>query len=570
MNRIFLSSKKGSNGHAINGNGQINSNGHGIDLGSERQQSEKENTLLSQTEDQLVQILFDSKTILDSENGSIFYNLGKKDGAELGDLNIGVRMIESYFNYLILSEEQTKQILSKEPNGADKRAQFLKEEIEKLKTHTDEQQSDSRAGILRAEIKDLKAQIEKHRKSQYQDSLVEDFNQSSREYRDNERLFSYSLQAEGYEGKQKINKIIHKAEEIIESELDKLKNEPEINARKRSKKIKAWERIFLDLISFWVSLRKGAYDYFDSRNREASARAKDLVEEVKKGNTISTPSRFRVLSEMAFFCLILIGEIFLIYAFTKETLMMDPEDVSLPAGMRPVLYVFLFIFCLAYPLGLGMVTKFYISRATDRKKASQRIVSLLTWVAPILILSIAISNPLIVESLVSEIDIDQDQYSWIPWVKIIAYAFAFTGITVLFSTVAGILYVDMIQGYELYRNGKKHSVFQFFKKEAFIKNYEEEIDKKEQEIKLMKDELSSLQKEYQAAEGIASRDYSTWNLGLALEELREASISAYRRGFQKGVNDVLEKYKGNPEELLERYYNRKIVSHYLTLINQQL
>ena len=510
-------------------------------------------------------ILFGSNNIFDKENQ--FYQIGERDGGDLVSIIDGLKMIEAYFNYLIQSSAQAKQFLNEEAIKAQVKRDIILENIEQLKIDADENIKGSKAFALRKNINALKAKKDRHQQIQYQDAYVHDINNIIKDWTEKEKIFAKGLSNDAEEARNEIRKLVRTINEKLiegtESILDPLIEDPDaeqiINQfSNRSKKI----------IKLWRDTRKNIFNKVTKSHEKAMNRFRHIVEDIKRARMLAVPSRLRIINNMIIFSIVLLGEIFLIYGFTTETLGMDPTYLASRLGVdKDFLIKTIFIFCIAYPLALGMLAKKIIRR--NIRKVVETMTKSLVVVVLLLILSISILNALTIESIGPNEDLSlEEPTSFLGNLKLVLYTIAFFGITTLFSIIAGSIYEEIISGYELYRNARKHNIFQRSSKSNYLKDCNQEIENNEKSIEKIKDKLEKKQEELVRLQGEASRDFTAWELGSALEELREASMNAYRRGYQRGLNNLLEKYQDEPERLLDRLYNRKIAASYIQLINQ--
>lgn len=458
---------------------------------------------------------------------SPFYKMGYKSGLEGSHHAHGVEAIEGGFDALILSENQLLQIFGKEITEARLRIAHLEQEVATLDAHLDEQDPDSRAGRLRREIQMLHEEVNAHLQAQYNDRFVRDHDQIMEERKKTELEFIAQMK----------ERLRRKSEE-----LDKTDDEDEREAKQRKLE----------------------------REQENVSKRYTKLATANKSDAAAVPGAMRILLNLIFFLLVLGGEFFIIYHLTRKVLGMDEIAVAEQyKAVSRLLTNAIYVFCVAYPLALGMLVKNIISKSGDRAKTTRRILRLICAASLLMIAGIAVLNPSFLElprqiqKLVGLENAGSALHA--------VYALIFFGITLLFSGVAGILYVEFIEGYEQYWNARKKSPFEILpleEQDKYIGTREAEIQKREKEIAGLRQQREQARQKMSESQGLASMDLSNWHLADTLRELKKAAASAFRFGYQRGLSELLRKKDYDPATFLDMVYSRKIIKHYMKIFDE--
>lgn len=450
---------------------------------------------------------------------SPFYKMGYKCGLDACHHNQGVAAIESGFDALIHSENKLREVFGAEIIEAQSQLEHLNQEVERLAADLDEQTPNSTAARLRQEIQTFKDEIKNHLSSQYNDRFVHDHQQIMEERKQTELAF------------------IAQAKERILQKSEELKN---IATQKE---------------------RARAIEELESEQANLSKRYSRLATAHKNEN-IAVSGSTRIIFNLIFFLLTLGGEFFIIYHLTRKVLEMDQVVLSSNPTTKLILLNAIYVFCVAYPLALGILVKTIISKSSDRSAATRSILWVVGIASLLMIVGISVLNP----TKLGDAEAQATLKDLIEPFLLYLYALIFFGITLLFSSVAGMLYVEFIDGYEQFCNARKKSPFKFLPlkdSDEFVDLREAEIIKREDKIEQLRGQKEKAHRRIGELQSTASINMEDWDLAATLESLKQAAANAFRLGHQRGLSDLMRKKEYDPAALLDMVYSRKVMRHYL-------
>lgn len=458
---------------------------------------------------------------------SPFFKMGYKCGRDGSHHTHGTAAIESGFDALIKSADTLKEVFGKEIREAQHQLAYLQQEIARLDAAFDDQNPNSEAGRLRQEIQTLRDEINTHLQAQYNDRFVRDHEHIMEERKQTELEFIAQMKERVMQKGAELNNITDSEER---KEKEKELEQEQANVSKRYTKLAA----------------------------------------THKSDVIAVPGSTRILLNAIFFLLVLGGEFFIIYHLTRQVLGMDAAFVgSENPAVKSLLANAVFLFCIAFPLALGVLVKYNISKASDRPKTTRRVLRVICSSSLLMIAGIAVLNPTFLSHLPTETT--DALHQTVEPALLYIYALIFFGITLLFSGVAGILYVELIEGYEQFCNARKKSPFEVLSltdDDRFVQQREQQIKEREEKLEQIQQKREQARQKVSESQGLASIDLSKWNLAETLEDLKKAAVAAFRFGYQYGLNELMNKKGHDPAALLDMAYARKIMKHYLKIFDE--
>lgn len=528
------------------------------------------------TKETLLKAVLSHAHLQDSE----YYKMGYANGLDMGYFKDALAGIEAYFDALIASGEQTKQIFGGEIVVASKELEDLEKEIIQLEEDLDEHNEHSTAWQICNEIKLIREKVDVHLQSKFKDDFVRKHKAIIESYHEEERAQIEALRGERERHKVGLVDLIEQAKQRM---LDLLKNEVQFRIKKKGTKKKSSnveeeeeenniveniQQISEAYSETAIALNDLSDNIFGAMHEKHELLFERLAkeEEAIKKEPLQVPRRPRLWSLLMAFFVIIMGELYILSHLTTKVLEMDPGLITNLFGGGSFLTISFFRFAvlaffIAYPTALGMITKFYISH--HKRDRSTAINNLILWVGIIaiaMIASIAILNP---GFLQNPPVILSSTAKWI------GYSIIFFGITSIFSVVAGILYVEFMEGYELFRNARKESLFGVKDQDSFVAQYEQQVQKKRLELERLQEQLITKKRRKYELQDIVNIDLVQWNVLETLGHLKRAACSAYKYGYQRGLDQALKNNEHDPEQLLKILTARRITKHHLKLFEDK-
>jgi peptidoglycan hydrolase CwlO-like protein len=283
----------------------------------------------------------------------------------------------------------------------------------------------------------------------------------------------------------------------------------------------------------------------DATNSEKYAQLKDRKD---YGRIIK--SRLHILFIFFVFIIVMFGEFILIQKSLVVTM-------NLPESSPVTIF-----FILAYSLGIGMITKYWMSN--HKSKFLRILLWILTVTGAVGIIIISIGNSLVLS------DIFQDTINIPQWVLFIMLV----ALTTIFAGFGGLLFAHFFEMYETYINSGKGFIFPFFNKvllrrKTEVEEIKEQITEFEEKIKELEGKLESLNKQKDEAEAELKNskpleEDSQVNYRVRsdvyYECFKQTAIHNYQTGFEAGV---LSRIQGMGEtelmDLDDRYNIYKVI-----------
>lgn len=527
-------------------------------------------------------LLFDRMRQAYKIEDSLFEQQGEMDGKKLGDPKLGKAQIEHIFKAGQLKEEALASLFEAKIEAATQRKTELQNDIKILKRDLDEMDPKSKVYKINQRILNYQEKLrtgyeeffQKKPENEclqdiFENRIDKELEQAGRQQKQQEMLFEeltsqFSIVAEelkrNLQDQTLSNSTPHKPDEKDAEETD---GQP---IKTSNKEINSYMEKARESMATLHDLYESSRESLKIQNEDLRAWYKGMQEEVRK-DIPSVPSRFYILTMGIFLVIVLLGEIYLINEMTSRIFGVNPDGNG--AGILPDEFYIIthLLFCIAYPISIGMAVKYFLVqlRAQDRKP--YRFVRNLLRVAALLIICVAALNVFAKESVIAALETlyqDSEQELFLIPINI----GAFLGISFVFSFVSGFMFLDFFDAHKLYVEKWEASPFEAKPDQTKDQKYFEKYQKGfKKAIKALKEEKTFMVKELkekQAAlhkqEADISRLPKEWNFKEILDNLKQAAIAAYFRGYQKGRIERQDElgYEG----LIDSYRKSQITQNY--------
>ena len=511
----------------------------------------------------------------------LFEEQGYEDGQKLGDPKLGKAQIEHIFQAGQLKEEALASLFEAKIEMANQRKGELQEEIEKLKSELDERNPESKAYKIQQRILHYQEKLSAGYEAYFQKHTENNQVQQILRDRIEKELEQVNMQQTH---QQRYFEELTFQFSIIASELKKDLQHPEIHQEIRVEPISESQEEIVPEVGGSQLVQEHTYSnrvnesmailYDFYQNCQASLEQQNtnlrswytgILEQIRKDASF-VPSRFYIWTMAIFLVFVLLGEIYLINEMTSKIFGVNPDGNglgALPKGFYEVAHI---LFCIAYPISLGMAVKYYLGQKRIRGLKPHKFVRNLFSLGGVLIVCVAILNVFAKESIKGALEnvnfVDGELY------LILFYIGAFLGVSCVFSLVSGLMFLDFFDAHKLYLDRWGTSPFEakpestkaqiHFKEHQKV--YKKAIKALKEEKELLVQELQKKQAALHNQEADIHRFSQDWNLKGILDHLKKASIAAYLRGYQKGR--IKRQDESKYEELLDYYRKSKITQNY--------
>ncbi len=511
---------------------------------------------------------------------SIFEERGFKDGLHLGSMQHGIERIAAVFEAGKLQEEALTNLFQGKIEAQQSRRAELLIEIQELQARLDKSDPKSEASQIYQQIDDwnqrLHREVEKFHGPissgpDYQEILgrrVEEELGQVEKQRDHQDSLFREIKTNFEISAYKLRKDLEtEALDIKKEELPLNKQARKVEEQRRKAKEdrhnRFQEKVF-QASNMLHDLYEDATDSLKSQNTHLREWYNGIIEQMRR-DLPATHSRLYIRVLGVFLIMILLGEVYLISEMTTKIFGIEPDGGA--AGVAPtwVYTLWHYIFCFGYPVGLGMIVKYYLGQLKIRHKTPFRFIRRLVYVGVILIFSVAILNAFQLGSRTAATAMLPQNVSDL--IQMPLSALSFLGVSIVFSFVAGLMFLDFFEAFERYKDtwgtsplkrtpAKNRKSIQFEANQEQIKKTIEDL---KSDLKSIKDELKQAKCELNKCEADIREVPENWNFETYLEQLKQAAINAYHTGFNRG----LWKKQGNLDlkSLIENVRKNKVIQH---------
>lgn len=465
-----------------------------------------------------LQTLFDGNVL---EEGRYFFKTGKEHGEKF-TYQTGERAISGWFNAIAALAPLYKKSVNYELDKYKAHAEALEAEITLLEADLTEHEG-SRIFVLKKELKELKEQRQK---------IIDDERIVSD---DNFLLQLRKLLMDKYNA---LGTIVNAYTETIKAKLTQKREE------KKAKEA-ATEEEEKDVKNL-VEVSEKIENDIETIIKNFSA-----IEDEIKYNATEIPNPWVLVFHMAAAGIIIFGELYLVRNIVAENLGFDSTE----SFERAVLT---YLFCIAYPLALGMVFKQLLD-AREKDTKVNRIVRRFIY-SFIVLLVLALSS---ISYISAEAIINLNNGVGNKWLLTI---FLFS-LTITFPGIAGILLAKVFRQLNKVHIFKKGELFR--RKDASqrkiyadeLKSVEAEIAQKQSEIQELYIRKTQKLQEFAKYKALSKIGEVDIDFTAFITSLQEAAIGEYMAGYNIGRDKMLEQ-KEDSAALMESIRKKLIGDNY--------
>lgn len=452
--------------------------------------------------------------------GNELYKLGFTHGKNLCDSSIQVNAIEKKYDaFLEILENDTEE----ETKEAEVRVEFLETEIDKLLYETDRLIDGSEINKLINRIEEIDRKTES-----YHERIYEDFHY--RKY--------YEIAKKDFEQEESYLKNLLEQEKetisLLKDKVNDIKNTLEAKTSNNSNQTNNKLKEIQDKIREYVLITE-EIDNLDKKYKQIIDRKRDEISSrfngLQKILRISKPLiwiRGQIISYYLISLILLTGEFYLVFTFLSQTL-----GVRIPSNLtslinNPITSFFAILFCLAFPLGIGMLIKIFYKtfESEERKEKLRKITRRVIKVTLIGLVAIAVPNALEI------VGIDDTDREFLDIIKVITLWIFLPILTLTLSYVGSIIFLDAIELHIQYHNVKRKSLL------AKESKYFDYLNSTKQEVKSKIDDLNDQKKNIteELTNNKAKLLANKKNYSALVENLKETAVSKYLAGFEEGLS----------------------------------
>lgn len=271
---------------------------------------------------------------------------------------------------------------------------------------------------------------------------------------------------------------------------------------------------------------------YESKNLEATRL------ELNKNRPILQPKSLIKLYYFLSF-LILFGEFFLINQFLVELIGQGklPTFTSNPIG-----YIAIYVFCIAYPLGIGMIFKIILSTYSNKEKYLRQLSSRLLMATIVALFFVSIPNAMNVLGVENQvIDYIQQLNSQssafynlgLIGIKTVCLAIFLFILTIVLSAVGAILFNEASEMHKSYYHVTRNPIIKILSP-TYKEELENRIKKIEKEIKKLWKTRDKIADELSNNTAKLATEEEPENYNSLFNVLKAKALRIYRHGFEKG------------------------------------
>ncbi|MDX1941277.1 MAG: hypothetical protein SFU99_12045 [Saprospiraceae bacterium] len=269
--------------------------------------------------------------------------------------------------------------------------------------------------------------------------------------------------------------------------------------------------------------------------------------ELNKNRPVLQPKSLIKLYYLLSF-VILFGEFFLINQFLVELIGQD----KLPTFKGNWLgFIAIYVFCFAYPLGIGMIFKIILSTYSNKEKYLRRLTSRLLLATIIALFFVSIPNAMNVFGVETKIINFIQQISttnasnnafyniWLIGMKTVCLAVFLFILTIVLSAVGAILFNEASEMHKNYYHVTRNPIIRIPGLKLHKEKLENRIKEIEEEIKQLWKNRDVVAEELSKNNAKATAEAEPENYKGVFNALKAKALRIYRRGFEKGRDFAL-------------------------------
>ena len=513
---------------------------------------------------------------------SSFEKQGYADGLKLGDPKLGEAQIKHIFQAGQTNEEALSRFLEAKIKAANQRKVELQNDIKRLKEDLDEKNPNSKAYVIEQRISEYQIklqedqeyyfkkmpenkQIERILKARIDNDLKQlGLQQTQQQMLFDELTSQFSIVSEGLKNDLKNHSVAKETQQkaLNNGEGNHTQTPSKIDNESHSNYLAKAKESMASLHDLYESSCKS----LKQQNAGLRIWYNEIIEQLQE-DLPKVPSRLYIWTIAIFLVIVLFGEIYLINEMTSKIFGVNPDGNGigfLPSQFYVTAHI---LFCIAYPISLGMVVKYFLSQKRTQDRKLYSFAKNLFRLAGILIACVALLNVFGKESVIETLESLKLEWDYEIFL-IPVNTGAFLGISCVFSFVSGFMFLDFFNAYDLYLDRWEVSPFEAkpaqTKDQKYFKNHQKVFKKA---IKSLKKEKFHMVKELKEKEALLLNQETDiiclpkdWHFKSVWDHLKKASIAAYLRGYQKGRIERQE--KSGYDDLLDYYRKSKITQNY--------
>jgi hypothetical protein len=284
------------------------------------------------------------------------------------------------------------------------------------------------------------------------------------------------------------------------------------------------------------------------------------------------PPRSLIMLNYFIATIILLGEVYLVYEVLTDVLNFDVPN-SAWGFINPPIRAFILVFCLAYPLSIGMMYKFGLKKSPgSRDKLKDKLSkSLMPWIYRSLFLMGIVASLKISKSrdeigkLLDKLFFE-DANQLIEVFETVAIGVFLPVITLVFATVGSIMLVETMMQHKQFRHMTKSKLISFNIKKrlgfgekkgetGYMQRIREEIKELNEKIQQKRKELNVLEDEYIRKKAYAESEEDELDFSHFTNTLKSIAEGLFLSGYEAGRVHALQTY--NETDLIVYLKKRK-------------
>ncbi len=444
-----------------------------------------------------LQTLFDGNVL---EESRYFFKIGKEHGQKF-TYRTGEQAINGWFTAIAALAPLYKKSVNYELDKYKAHAEALENELGLLEADLTESEG-HRVFVLKKELKELKEQRQK---------IIDDERTVSD---DNFLLQLRKLLMDKYNA---LGTILNAYTETIKAKLTPKSEEKKTEGTVTEEDKKGVEDL--------AEVSKKIENDIETIIKNFSA-----VEDEIKYNATEIPNPWVLVFHMVAAGIIIFGELYLVRNIVAENLGLDPTGSFGKA-------ILTYLFCIAYPLALGMIFKQLLDAIEKDTKVNRIIRRGIYLFMFLLVLALSSISYISAESIKSDGGVKGNI-----WLLTI---FLFS-LTTTFPGIAGILLAKVFRQLNKVHIFKKGELFR--QKDSLqrkiyaeeLSRVETEIDQKQSEIQELYDRKTQKLQEFAKYKALSEIDTVDIDFTVFITSLREAAIGEYMAGYNIGRDEMIE------------------------------
>ncbi len=414
-----------------------------------------------------------------------------------------------------------------------KEARILKGDLDRLRSDLDQNNPDSRLSRLKRQQETLLAELSEEQGRGFSDEFATRYYQAGQDHFANEQEHLGDLKEELAGTKSWLREEIAAIRNILRGMYQGFGGHKNGASTQQAEEARA----FLEQLPLGFEVlervEKTGNELLEGKS-SVIAKQLNAIDAYSKNHRPLLIPKGQIIALYVMSVLILLGECYLVFKFLSKTLGYAETQGNVMPGDEALLSRLVGIFCIAYPLAIGMAFKFRYQDEPDKQGLLKKWAK---WGLPAILLSlflIAFPNAVQITDIEYNKLFDERLGNWI---RILCLMVFLTVLTTIFSAVGSLLFTLASDQHRDYLNLTHRPVFGWGQSPQY-EAIRSKLGKVEAEITGLQQAYAELLERWLKAESVASAKFKPVDFNAIIGYYLESAQSSYQTGFDRGCSEA--------------------------------